>query len=253
MGRHRKPSSLKRRFAVAAPAVLAAGLLSGASPHTTPVALDDTNPGFGPMRISGPIALPTDLSYRVVDGEPIPKKYVPVTVTPPEHHTETTATTPPKAEAAAPSPSESTATTQATPTPPPTQAPPVSQPGESFLEKVVKAAESQIGLPYVYGGETPGVDFDCSGLTQWAYSVAGASIPRVANDQFNAMHMVSEAEAVPGDLVFFHDSSDLSSYVYHVGIYIGGGMMVVAPAPGNNIQIQSYSWGGDTVSFGALG
>lgn len=216
--------------------------------------LDETNPGLGPMRISGPIALPTDLSYRVVDGEPIPKAYHPVLVSRNiEHHT-ADVKPPPVHESlavATPSPSESTATTQATPTPPPTAAP-VVQPGESFLEKVVKYAESQIGLPYVYGGESPGVDFDCSGLTQWAYSMAGASIPRVANDQFNALHMVSEAEALPGDLVFFHDSSDLSSYVYHVGIYIGGGMMVVAPAPGSSIQIQSFAWGGDTVSFGSL-
>jgi cell wall-associated NlpC family hydrolase len=124
---------------------------------------------------------------------------------------------------------------------------------DSFNEKVLKYAESQIGIPYVYGGETPGVDFDCSGLVQWAYAQAGASVPRVTNDQFNYFKMIPKSEARPGDLVFFHESSDPSSYVYHVGIYVGNNdMMVVAPDVGQDVQIQNFDWGGNTVTFGTL-
>lgn len=123
----------------------------------------------------------------------------------------------------------------------------------SFNQKVVRAAESQLGVPYVWGGETPYAAFDCSGLVQYAYGVAGHWVPRVANDQFNFFRMIPKSWARPGDLVFFHDDSDPSSYVYHVGIFLGGNdMMVVAPDAGSNVQIQNFDWGGDTVTFGTL-
>jgi cell wall-associated NlpC family hydrolase len=130
--------------------------------------------------------------------------------------------------------------------------PPVVQ-TESFNAKVVKAAESQLGVPYVWGGTTPGVAFDCSGLVQYAYEQAGRWIPRVTQDQYNFFRSIPKSEARPGDLVFFHTTSDPASYVYHVGIFLGGNdMMVVAPAPGNNVQIQNFDWGGDTLTFGTL-
>jgi len=124
---------------------------------------------------------------------------------------------------------------------------------ETFNHKVLAAAKSQIGVPYVWGGETPGVAFDCSGLVQFAYQEAGHWVPRVADDQFRYFKMISKSQARPGDLVFFHDSSDTYSYVYHVGVYVGGNdMMVVAPDAGSDVQIQNFDWGGDTVTFGSL-
>jgi cell wall-associated NlpC family hydrolase len=235
---------------------LCAGLLSSPTHHDATKALYDTNPNLGPVRISAPIALPTGLAPFVVsEGEAVPRTTHTVTVVqhkeestgvPKVTPSETTPVTPVQDTSTSAAPAVTTGATASAPAP-------VSAPGESFLEKVVRAAESQIGIPYVYGGELAGVEFDCSGLTQWAYAQAGATIPRVANDQFNAMRMIPQSEALPGDLVFFHDSSDLSSYVYHVGIYLGGSdMMVVAPDAGLDIQIQSFSWGGDTVSFGQL-
>ncbi|TWE11691.1 cell wall-associated NlpC family hydrolase [Rudaeicoccus suwonensis] len=97
---------------------------------------------------------------------------------------------------------------------------------------IVAIAERYLGTPYVYGGESPS-GFDCSGLTQYVYAQAGISIPRTATAQMDAATLVSTPQ--PGDLVFFGSGS----YAYHVGIYIGNGMMIAAPRPGTVVQIQS--------------
>jgi cell wall-associated NlpC family hydrolase len=74
----------------------------------------------------------------------------------------------------------------------------------------------------------------------------------MAEDQFLSFRAISRAAARPGDLVFFHDTSYLGSYVYHVGVYEGGNMMVAATDPGGGVQYQSFTWAGDTVSFGSI-
>ncbi|MHB8592973.1 MAG: C40 family peptidase [Acidimicrobiales bacterium] len=99
----------------------------------------------------------------------------------------------------------------------------------------VQAAESQIGVPYPWGGEQPGVGFDCSGLTQWAWRQAGVEIPRTADDQFHAITRVSLADMQPGDLVFW--GSD--GYAEHVGMYVGNGDVVHAPSSGDRVRIQA--------------
>ena len=63
---------------------------------------------------------------------------------------------------------------------------------------VVSYAESQIGTPYVYGGDTPQTGFDCSGLVVWAYGLAGVVVPRVANDQWHDEPHVALSDAGPG-------------------------------------------------------
>jgi cell wall-associated NlpC family hydrolase len=110
-------------------------------------------------------------------------------------------------------------------------------------------ALAQVGTPYVWGGETPGVGFDCSGLVQAAYKVAGITLPRVAQDQYNAtMKLTPDDPLEPGDLVFFGGST---TDVTHVGIYIGNGQMVDAPYTGADVRVESFpttvgaSWGTD--------
>jgi cell wall-associated NlpC family hydrolase len=116
-------------------------------------------------------------------------------------------------------------------------------------------ALAQVGTPYVWGGETPGVGFDCSGLIQAAYRVAGIELPRVAQEQFNAgTPLGAGTELEPGDLVFFGDGP---SGVTHVGLYVGvragRPMMVDAPHTGAEVRVEAFptsvgaSWGSDLV------
>jgi len=110
-------------------------------------------------------------------------------------------------------------------------------------------ALAQVGTPYIWGGETPGVGFDCSGLVQAAYKVAGISLPRVAQDQYDAGPQLSPGTPLePGDLVFFGGGP---TDITHVGIYIGNGQMVDAPYTGVDVRVESFpmtvaaSWGSD--------
>jgi peptidoglycan DL-endopeptidase CwlO len=102
----------------------------------------------------------------------------------------------------------------------------------------VKAALSRLGKPYVWGAGGPD-SFDCSGLTSWAYAQAGISLPHNAAAQQGLGTPVSQADLQPGDLVFF------GSPAYHVGMYIGNGMMVHAPTTGDVVKISSLSYVGD--------
>ena len=98
-----------------------------------------------------------------------------------------------------------------------------------------RAAMSQLGTPYLWGGESPG-GFDCSGLVQWAYAHAGVALPRVAQDQYDAGPAVTAGDALlPGDLVFFGAGP---ADVEHVGIYLGDGRLVDAPHTGAEVRVD---------------
>ncbi|MFJ4640479.1 NlpC/P60 family protein [Streptomyces hygroscopicus] len=99
----------------------------------------------------------------------------------------------------------------------------------SKAAQAIAFAKAQLGKPYVWGATGPS-SFDCSGLTQAAWKSAGISLPRTTWDQVKAGTRVSTSELQPGDLVFFYD--DIS----HVGLYIGDGMMIHAPKPGDVVK-----------------
>ncbi len=100
----------------------------------------------------------------------------------------------------------------------------------------IKAALSQLGVRYRWGASSPGNAFDCSGLTQWAWSKAGVSIPRVSRSQFSGLTRVPTSQAQPGDLLFSQSS------FFHVGIYLGNGQMVHAPRTGDVVKISTVTW-----------
>ena len=115
-------------------------------------------------------------------------------------------------------------------------------------------ALAQVGTPYLWGGETPGVGFDCSGLVQAAYEAAGITLPRTAQEQYDATSKLAPDDPLePGDLVFFGREP---SNVEHVGIFVdmegGQAVMVDAPYTGADVRVESFpttvgaSWGIDT-------
>ncbi|MEU0602029.1 bifunctional lytic transglycosylase/C40 family peptidase [Streptomyces sp. NPDC006393] len=105
----------------------------------------------------------------------------------------------------------------------------------------ISYAQSKLGTPYLWGGNgtaDQGGRFDCSGLTKAAFESVGISLPRVANDQYNAGPHPRREELLPGDLVFFSDDPANSRAIRHVGIYVGGGYMIDAPRPGAVIRFD---------------
>ena len=104
------------------------------------------------------------------------------------------------------------------------------------------AAVSRVGMEYVWGGAGPTV-FDCSGLVQWSMRQAGIAMPRVAADQALTGPSVQVADLQPGDLLFYHTDPTAPDYISHVAIYLGDGLMVQAPEPGEDVQVVPADFG----------
>ncbi|MBY4575339.1 hydrolase Nlp/P60 [Gordonia paraffinivorans] len=87
------------------------------------------------------------------------------------------------------------------------------------------AAMTQIGKPYRWGGTGPH-SWDCSGLVQWAFSVAGVKLPRTSQQQAKVGHAIPFYALAPGDIIIFRRDAG------HVGIYAGGGRVFNAYGTG---------------------
>ena len=120
------------------------------------------------------------------------------------------------------------------------------------FSKIYKEAQKYVGTPYVWGGSTPETGFDCSGYVCWVYNQAGYDVGRTtANGLWNKCQHISEAEAKPGDLVFFSGTYDTPG-MSHCGIYLGNGMMVSAGDPIKYANIHSSYWQKYLAGFGRL-
>ena len=109
-------------------------------------------------------------------------------------------------------------------------------------------ALAQLGTPYTLGGDctaprsgNPARQCDCSSLMQIAYRHAGVSIPRTTTEQVHAGIGVSAIDVAPGDLVFIPGSGGTRSRPGHVGMYLGGGLLVQAPHTGDVVKITPLS------------
>jgi cell wall-associated NlpC family hydrolase len=102
---------------------------------------------------------------------------------------------------------------------------------------VVSDAMSYMGVPYVFGGNTPSSGFDCSGYVRYVFANAGIYLPRTADVQYNCGYAVSTSELAPGDLVFFETYCPGPS---HVGIYVGDGNFVHASSS-RGVTVSSLS------------
>ena len=117
-------------------------------------------------------------------------------------------------------------------------APPAAVPAVSSRSgRAVQAALGQQGVPYRYATSNPGVSFDCSGLTAYAWGQAGVYLPHQSRSQYASVPHVPTAQAQPGDLIFFY------SPISHVSIYLGNGMQVHAPNTGSHVKTASVNWG----------
>ena len=107
-------------------------------------------------------------------------------------------------------------------------------------DAVIAAAMTQLGVPYIWGGETPGTGFDCSGLVQWAYAQAGIALPRTTQQQVLAGTPIAVTDIQPGDLVFTRGyENGVAVDLGHVAIGVGGGQEIVAPHTGAVVRLQS--------------
>ena len=129
--------------------------------------------------------------------------------------------------------------------------PPEALEDETFAA-MISEAEKYLGMPYVWGGSSPSTSFDCSGFVSWVINHSGWSVGRqTAQGLYNLCTPVSSAQAKPGDLIFFVGTYDTAG-VSHVGIYVGGGMMIHCGDPISYADVNTSYWQSHYFSFGRL-
>ena len=106
-------------------------------------------------------------------------------------------------------------------------------------DKILRTADSFIGVPYRWGGESVEEGFDCSGFTMTVYRLNGLDLPRSSRSQWTAGMPVSRANLQKGNLVFFHTSG--RGKISHVGIYVGNGQFIYAPGKGKKVRRSSLN------------
>ena len=113
----------------------------------------------------------------------------------------------------------------------------------------VQAAESQVGVPYVWGGESPkgsaDPGFDCSGLTAWSWGQVGVGLPHYSGAQMADSTPVPISDLEPGDLLFYGPGGS-----EHVAMYIGPGQMIEAPYTGASVWVTALRLGNGFVGAG---
>jgi hypothetical protein len=108
---------------------------------------------------------------------------------------------------------------------------------EALRMDIVRTAESFIGLPYKWGGNSPEAGFDCSGLSMAVYHLNGLNLPRTSKEQYDTGVSIERKGISEGDLVFFKTTNGRD--ISHVGIYTGQGKFIHAPGTGKDIRIDS--------------
>ena len=129
--------------------------------------------------------------------------------------------------------------------------PPEALEDETFAAMIAEA-EKYLGYPYVWGGSSPSTSFDCSGFVSWVINHSGWNVGRLgAQGLYNICTPISSSQAKPGDLIFFVGTYDTPG-VSHVGIYVGGGMMIHCGSPISYTSINTSYWQAHYYSFGRL-
>lgn len=103
---------------------------------------------------------------------------------------------------------------------------------------VLKAALSQLGVPYVFGAEAPGVAFDCSGLSAWSYAQVGVLLPHSAAAQYDVMQHCPVNLARPGDLLFYEHPI---GHVAELLDWQGGGRVIDTEDPQRPVAVRTFA------------
>lgn len=134
------------------------------------------------------------------------------------------------------------------------EVPPEALSDERFAA-ILKEAEKFLGWPYVWGGSSPATSFDCSGYVSWVINNSGWNVGRLgARGLFDICTPVAPSEAKPGDLIFFNYTYNAPQphLPTHVGIYVGGGMMIHCGNPISYASINTPYWTKHFYAFGRL-
>ena len=107
----------------------------------------------------------------------------------------------------------------------------------SKAQQIIATAKKYIGVPYVWGGESPS-GFDCSGLIQYVFKQHGISLNRTVVTQYQHGYAVAKSDLQPGDLVFFQNT--YTTGLSHIGIYIGNGQFIHASSS-QGVTLSSLS------------
>ncbi len=134
-------------------------------------------------------------------------------------------------------------------------------PGEALTDekfrRMITEAEKYLGMPYVWGGNSPSTSFDCSGFVSWVinHSGNGWNVGRLGAKGLKGIcDIIPPDQAKPGDLIFFHHTYDAPdpSDATHVGIYVGDGMMIHCGNPISYASTESSYWQSHFLCFGRI-
>lgn len=121
---------------------------------------------------------------------------------------------------------------------------PESPPPSAAAARLLRTADDYVGVPYVWGGNTPKNGFDCSGFTKYVFAKQGVSLPRTSREQAR----VGRAVAVdfgalrPGDIMLFAEPGEAIS---HVAIYVGSGEIIHSASSVGGVGYTNLNTGGD--------
>jgi cell wall-associated NlpC family hydrolase len=117
---------------------------------------------------------------------------------------------------------------------------------------MIREAEKYLGYPYVWGGASPSTSFDCSGYVSWVVNHSGWNFGRLtAQGLMDKCAIIPKSQAKPGDLIFFQGTYDTAG-ASHVGIYVGGGMMIHCGNPISYASVETSYWQQHFYCYGRL-
>jgi cell wall-associated NlpC family hydrolase len=140
-------------------------------------------------------------------------------------------------------PSSTTTTTTRGPSSPRRRIP-ESPPPSAAASRILRTADSYVGVKYVWGGNTPKEGFDCSGFTKYVFAKYGIALPRTSREQVRAGRAVAVdfGSLRPGDLMMFAEPGEAIS---HVAIYAGDGKIIHASSSNHSVGYTDLNSGGD--------